>query len=53
MNRSSLTYDVEKTTYGAFVDVDPASETISLRSLVRLLRCYISSGDGLLFVLIE
>ncbi|KAE9445820.1 hypothetical protein C3L33_22285, partial [Rhododendron williamsianum] len=33
-SRSSLRDEVAKTTYGAFVNVDPASETISLRSLI-------------------
>ncbi|PSS01253.1 Beta-fructofuranosidase, insoluble isoenzyme like [Actinidia chinensis var. chinensis] len=33
-SRSSLREEVDKTTYGAFVDVDPQSETISLRSLI-------------------
>lgn len=42
MYRSSLRDEVAKTTYGAFVNVDPASETISLRSLVRLLRSIFS-----------
>ncbi|XP_058189089.1 beta-fructofuranosidase, insoluble isoenzyme CWINV3-like isoform X1 [Rhododendron vialii] len=33
-SRSSLRDEVAKTTYGAFVNVDPVSETISLRSLI-------------------
>ncbi|XP_058189087.1 beta-fructofuranosidase, insoluble isoenzyme CWINV3-like [Rhododendron vialii] len=33
-SRSSLRDEVEKTTYGAFVDIDPSSETVSLRSLI-------------------
>jgi len=34
IDRSSLNPDNDKTTYGAFVDVDPAREKLSLRSLV-------------------
>ncbi|XP_022941082.1 beta-fructofuranosidase, insoluble isoenzyme CWINV1-like [Cucurbita moschata] len=33
-SRSSLQEGLEKTTYGAFVDIDPVHETISLRSLI-------------------
>ncbi|KAA8541680.1 hypothetical protein F0562_022832 [Nyssa sinensis] len=33
-SRSSLHLDYDKTTYGAFVDVDPLQEKLSLRSLV-------------------
>ncbi|TXG61215.1 hypothetical protein EZV62_012578 [Acer yangbiense] len=33
-SRSSLRKDVDKTTYGAFVDIDPRQEKISLRSLI-------------------
>lgn len=36
-SRSSLNPDNDKTTYGAFVDVDPVHEQLSLRSLVSLL----------------
>ena len=32
--RSSLDNDNDKTTYGAFLDVDPVHEKLSLRSLV-------------------
>lgn len=35
--RSSLRKEVDKTTFGAFVDIDPHLEKISLRSLVCLL----------------
>ncbi|KAG5524666.1 hypothetical protein RHGRI_031367 [Rhododendron griersonianum] len=44
MNRSSLRDEVEKTTYGAFVDVDPSSETVSLRSLTSALTNMSASG---------
>ncbi|KAJ0076067.1 hypothetical protein Patl1_33498 [Pistacia atlantica] len=33
-NRSSLNNDNDKTTYGAFLDVDPVHEKLSLRSLI-------------------
>ncbi|XP_010262080.1 PREDICTED: beta-fructofuranosidase, insoluble isoenzyme CWINV3-like isoform X2 [Nelumbo nucifera] len=33
-SRSSLSEEIDKTTYGAFVDVDPRHENISLRSLI-------------------
>ncbi|XP_059638471.1 beta-fructofuranosidase, insoluble isoenzyme CWINV1-like [Cornus florida] len=33
-SRSSLHLDYDKTTYGAFVDVDPVHEKLSLRSLI-------------------
>jgi hypothetical protein len=33
-NRSALRDEVDKTTYGAFIDIDPQRENISLRSLV-------------------
>ncbi|KAJ0007284.1 hypothetical protein Pint_28937 [Pistacia integerrima] len=33
-SRSSLDADNDKTTYGAFVDVDPVHESLSLRSLI-------------------
>lgn len=35
VTRSSLNSNNDKTTYGAFLDVDPVSENLSLRSLVR------------------
>ncbi|KAE9445819.1 hypothetical protein C3L33_22284, partial [Rhododendron williamsianum] len=41
---SSLRDEVEKTTYGAFVDVDPSSETVSLRSLTSALTNMSASG---------
>ena len=34
IDRSSLHTDNDKTTYGAFLDVDPVNEKLSLRSLV-------------------
>ncbi|KAI8530922.1 hypothetical protein RHMOL_Rhmol11G0097600 [Rhododendron molle] len=41
---SSLRDEVEKTTYGAFIDVDPSSETVSLRSLTSALTKMSASG---------
>lgn len=35
LDRSSLNANNDKTTYGAFLDVDPVRENVSLRSLVR------------------
>ncbi|KAF6157163.1 hypothetical protein GIB67_041624 [Kingdonia uniflora] len=34
LHRSSLRQDLDKTTYGAFVDVDPSHEKLSLRTLI-------------------
>nr|POE72612.1 fructan 6-exohydrolase [Quercus suber] len=33
-SRSSLNHENDETTYGAFVDVDPVQEKLSLRSLI-------------------
>ena len=38
VDRSSFNHENDETTYGAFVDVDPVHEKLSLRSLVS---CYI------------
>ncbi|XP_038898883.1 beta-fructofuranosidase, insoluble isoenzyme CWINV1-like [Benincasa hispida] len=45
-SRSSLREGLEKTTYGAFVDVDPLRKTISLRSLIDHSIIESFGGDG-------
>ncbi|KAG6397988.1 hypothetical protein SASPL_139438 [Salvia splendens] len=45
-SRSSLSLDYDKPTYGAFVDVDPVKEKLSLRTLIdhSIVECF--GGDG-------